>query len=136
MDWFVIRDLLIGENGQVQDFEEALRLARLSKHPDAVWLCSLFDGKAVPRNKKEAQAIVDGSDTKDEPRSVFFSCMWGNFFDSIRLVASAQAGYAAAQARICRFVPNSIEMAQKSADQVKREEKKKWRTFRKGEVHF
>ncbi len=58
--WLDVRDTFLGENYKQQDITAALALARDCKHPDAVWLTSIFDGKDVS--------------TKEEVRKVFLSC--------------------------------------------------------------
>ena len=45
--WLDVRDTLVGENFREQDITAALALARDCKHPDAVWLTSIFEGKDV-----------------------------------------------------------------------------------------
>ncbi len=59
--WLEIRDTLLGNNDKNQDIAAALALARDCKHPDAVWLTSIFEGKNVS--------------TKEDARKVFLSCM-------------------------------------------------------------
>ncbi len=57
--WLDIRDTLLGY-GNKQDITSALALARDCKHPDAVWLTSIFEGKDVS--------------TKEKVREMFLSC--------------------------------------------------------------
>ncbi len=45
--WLDVRDTLLGENYKEQDIAAALTLARDCKHPDAVWLTSIVEGKDV-----------------------------------------------------------------------------------------
>lgn len=56
LEWLKIRDTLLGENEVTQDFVKALRLAHSCKHPDAVWLTSIFKGKDGS-TKHSAKAI-------------------------------------------------------------------------------
>ena len=58
--WLDIRDSLLGKNKRQQDITAALALARDCKHPDAVWLTSIFEGKDVS--------------TKEDVREVFLCC--------------------------------------------------------------
>ncbi len=58
--WLDVRDVLLGENRKKQDITAALALARDCKHPDAVWLTSIFEGKDVS--------------TKEDARKVFLCC--------------------------------------------------------------
>ncbi len=57
--WLDVRDTLLGQNEKKQDITAALALARDCKHPDAVWLTSIFEGKDVS--------------TKEDAREVFLS---------------------------------------------------------------
>ncbi len=57
--WLEVRDTLLGVNKKEQDITKALALARDCKHPDAVWLTSIFEGKDVS--------------TKENVREVFLS---------------------------------------------------------------
>ena len=54
--WLDVRDTLLGENNKEQDIAAALALARDCKHPDAVWLTSIFEGKDV--STEEGARIV------------------------------------------------------------------------------
>ncbi len=45
--WLDVRDTLLGINYKKQDIAAALALAHHCKHPDAVWLTSIFEGKDV-----------------------------------------------------------------------------------------
>ena len=47
LKWLDVRDTLLGENFKEQDITAALALARDCKHPDAVWLTSIFEGQDV-----------------------------------------------------------------------------------------
>ncbi len=51
---FLIRDLFLGCNSQVQDFERALLLA--STDEDSKWLCKIFS--AVPKCAEDAKEIL------------------------------------------------------------------------------
>ncbi len=59
LKWLDVRDTLLGDNFKKQDIKKALAQARECKHPDAVWLTSLFEGKEVS--------------TKDQAKKVFLS---------------------------------------------------------------
>ncbi len=58
--WLDVRDTLLGKNNKKQNITAALALARDCKHPDAVWLTSVFEGKDVS--------------TKEDVREVFLCC--------------------------------------------------------------
>ncbi len=60
LKWLDVRDTLLGQNERKQDIKKALALARDCKHPDAVWLTSIFEGKDVS--------------TKEDVREVFCLC--------------------------------------------------------------
>ena len=55
--WIDVRDTLLGENNKEQDMTAALALARDCKHPDAVWLSSIFEGKDVLK-KEDAREVL------------------------------------------------------------------------------
>ncbi len=50
-------DTFLGDNGKNRDIRAALNLAQHCKHPDAVWLTSIFDGKNVAK-RKEAKKVL------------------------------------------------------------------------------
>ncbi len=58
--WLDVRDTLLGDNFKKQDITKACALAHDCRHPDAVWLTSIFEGKDVS--------------TKEKVREVFLSC--------------------------------------------------------------
>ena len=58
LKWLDVRDTFLGANYKTQDIRAALNLARDCKHPDALWLSSVFEGK-------------DGLTTKEEAKEVF-----------------------------------------------------------------
>ena len=55
--WLDVRDTLLGQNKKEKDTTTALALARDCKHPDAVWLTSIFEGKDVS-TKEEARKVL------------------------------------------------------------------------------
>ncbi len=59
LKWLDVRDTLLGQNYKKQDITASLALARDCKHPNAVWLTSIFEGKDVS--------------TKEDVRKVFLS---------------------------------------------------------------
>ena len=54
--WLDVRDTLVGENFKKQDITAALALARDCKHPDAVWLTSIFEAYDVA-TKEDARKV-------------------------------------------------------------------------------
>ena len=58
LKWLDVRDTLLGENFKKQDITAALALARDCKHPDAVWLTSIFEGKDVSTEEDAKKVFV------------------------------------------------------------------------------
>ncbi len=56
--WLEVRDTLLGVNYKKKNIKAALALARDCKHPDAVWLTSVFEGKKVSRKKKAKKVFL------------------------------------------------------------------------------
>ncbi len=56
LKWLDVRDTFLGENEKKQNITKALNLAQHCKHPSAVWLTSIFDGKEVS-TKEEARKV-------------------------------------------------------------------------------
>jgi hypothetical protein len=65
--WYEVRDTLLGENYLEQDIKEALHLAAVCQHPNAVWLTKLFAGHDVT-TRKEARQVLLGCE--DDPRAI------------------------------------------------------------------
>jgi hypothetical protein len=53
-----IRDTLFGQNGFEQDIREALELASVCEHPNAVWLANLFGGRDVASLEDARQVFL------------------------------------------------------------------------------
>ncbi|HOU32647.1 MAG TPA: hypothetical protein PLY89_04740, partial [Synergistaceae bacterium] len=47
LEWYEIRDVLLGHNSRSKNLQRALELASTCQHPDAQWLVELFAGKDV-----------------------------------------------------------------------------------------
>lgn len=76
IEYYKMRDLLFGDNCQVQNITKALELAAQCTHPEAVWLTAVFKDKAVS-NRVTAQRIlfntIDRStSTREEIRRIRF----------------------------------------------------------------
>ncbi len=56
--WLDVRDTLLGENYKKQDITAALALARDCRHPDAVWLTSIFEGKDVLTKERAREVFL------------------------------------------------------------------------------
>ncbi len=54
--WLDVRDAFLGDNYKKQDIRAALTLARDCKHPDAVWLTSIFEAYDVA-TKEDARKV-------------------------------------------------------------------------------
>ena len=56
--WLDVRDTLLWRNERKQDITAALALARECKHPDAMWLTSIFEGKNVSREEDARKVFL------------------------------------------------------------------------------
>jgi hypothetical protein len=116
--WYLIRDMLLGENEVKQDFRKAFQLAAICNHPDAIWLTKLFPWWHM-RTKKEAIQVF--LDCEDDPRALCFAALLD---DEPRLLKrSAEMGNALAQAErsSTRMDEKGFQWAQKSATQQERD---------------
>jgi hypothetical protein len=57
IEYYKMRDLLFGDNYQVQNIPKALELAAQCTHPEAVWLTAIFKDKSVS-NRHEAKNVL------------------------------------------------------------------------------
>ncbi len=69
--WLDVRDTLLGENKRDQDIAAALALSRDCKHPDAVWLTSIFGEKDVSTKLQQAREVFLSS--QDDARGLCFA---------------------------------------------------------------
>ncbi len=90
--WLDVRDTLLGQNKRKQDITAALDLARECKHPDAVWLTSIFEGKnCLTRGDAQEICLVH----KDDALALCFAWWLSDDDDQITLlVRAAQMGHA------------------------------------------
>lgn len=95
LEWYAIRELLLGDNDAQADVKRALELADSSQHPEARWLCSIVVGKDVT-TKEEARAVF--LQHGDDPRALCFSALLADPIDEPRLKRSAELGYAFGEA--------------------------------------
>jgi len=95
LEYYIVRDTLLGSNFVKQDVKRALELASTCKHPDAQWLTEIFAGKDV-RTKDEAREVFRAHE--NDARALCFAAMiaWPN--DDARANQSAEMGFALAQA--------------------------------------
>jgi TPR repeat protein len=99
--------------------ERGLQMARECRHPDAVWLASLFPaGVTVTMEGMEGVMLQHG----DDPRAMHLAVVTGGYDHIARLERAAAAGYAPAQAALsyCREGPEQLEWAQRAALQGNR----------------
>ncbi len=62
--WLEVRDILLGDNDKEQDITSALALARDCKHPDAVWLTFIFEGKDVSTEDEAREVLLHENDAR------------------------------------------------------------------------
>jgi hypothetical protein len=96
--WYEVRDTLMGENYLEQDIKEALHLAAVCQHPDAVWLTKLFVGRDVT-TPEEARQVFLGCE--GDPRALCFAAVIG-VVDEAMLRQAAKKGHAYAQVWMAR----------------------------------
>ena len=100
--WLDIRDTFLGQNKKEQNIAAALHLAQHCKHPDAVWLTSIFEGKEDVSGADQAREVFL-SFGNDDARALCFSWFlsddrWSN----LSLVnRAADMGYAFACSGLC-----------------------------------
>ncbi len=123
--WLDVCDTLLGQNNKKQDIVAALALACDCKHPDAVWLTSIFEGKNVS-SKGDARDIF--LSCENDARALCFA--WWLFHarwrDLSLLRRAADMGNAFACSTLCREVWSKNEgeafrFAQISASQHERD---------------
>ena len=92
--WLDIRDTFLGLNGKKfkQDIRAALARAHDCKHPDAVWLTSVFDGKDVSTMEEAKEVLLL---YQDDARALCFSWFLPpDWSDPTMLRRAAEMGYA------------------------------------------
>ncbi len=100
LKWLDVRDTLLGENNRSQDIAAALALARDCKHPDAVWLTSISEGKDVSTKEKAREVFLC---CENDARALCFaSLLTGG--DMSLLCRAAGLGCALACASLCPLV--------------------------------
>ncbi len=101
--WLEVRDTLLGDNRKKQDITAALALARDCKHPDAVWLTSVLDGKYGLTKEKVREVFLS---CENDARALCFGWWltgdrWNNV---VPLVRAADLGYGFACSCLCDAV--------------------------------
>jgi hypothetical protein len=92
--------LVLADNQEMRDWEKALDFAARSKHPDAVWMTKLFEGRTVG-NSEEARDIFLEC---DDPRAICFSGLINWRFMRQVVQKSADMGFAFAQASLAEVL--------------------------------
>ena len=96
LQYYEVRDTLLGRNFVKQDVTRALELASTCQHPEARWLTEIFAEKDV-RTKQDARYVFL-SQGNDDARALCFSALLSWSRDHARLRRSAEMGFAFAQA--------------------------------------
>jgi len=73
LEWYEIRDVLLGQNKKNQDVKRALDLASTCPHPDAQWLTGVCAGKDV-KTRDEAKAVFLARGN-DDARALCFAAL-------------------------------------------------------------
>jgi hypothetical protein len=89
--WYKIRDTLFGQNNCGQDIKKALELASVCEHPNAVWLTTLFAGRAVASCEVARQVFLG---CENDPRALCFAGVVGDPFDEVRRAAGLGDAFA------------------------------------------
>jgi hypothetical protein len=116
--WCKIRDILFGDNNFHPDIKNALELASVCEHPNAIWLTKLLGGRDIV-TKQEARRVFLGSE--NDPRALCFAGVLVSDFEEIS--RAADLGYAFAQARMAWRTGGEerFRLAEKSAAQGERD---------------
>lgn len=113
LEWYKIRDTLLGENFVEKDIEKALQMAASCQHPDAVWLTKVCAGREVWARKKKKKKNAP------KPRLVFSAiqhplalalawCFAQDQQDVSLLHKSAEQGCAFGQALLSKIGENMM----------------------------
>ncbi len=124
-EWLDVRDTLLGQNYKKQDLSAALALARDCKHPDAVWLTSIFEGKDISTPDKARKVFLLN---QNDARALCFA-WWltdGRADDLSLLRRASEMGNGFACSTLCREVwienkEEAFRLAQLSANQQERD---------------
>jgi hypothetical protein len=96
LEYYAIRDTLLGRNYVKQDVKRALELASTCQHPDAMWLSKVFAGKDVTTKEEARDVFLAHGD--DDARALCFSALLSLSWDHARLRRAAEMDFAFAQA--------------------------------------
>jgi len=103
LEWYEIRDLLLGHNEKQQDVKRALELASTCRHPDAQWLTGVCAGKNV-KTREDAKAGFLAQGNEDALAMCFAALVDEDDVDRDLLRRSAEMGFALAQAWMSFYV--------------------------------
>lgn len=92
-EWFKIRCIFCGDNGEKQDIPLAIELAASCNHPCAEWLRTL-------KGVKKREDILEVLEGKEDMRSLFFRWVFSREKESSDLIKSSDLGYPIAQAKL------------------------------------
>lgn len=67
--WYRVRDMFLGRNYTVQDIHGALELAKTCRHPDAQWLCKVFEHDADVVSPRDAYKVLSNDFHDERARS-------------------------------------------------------------------
>jgi hypothetical protein len=104
LEWYKIRDTLLGENQETQNVPLAIELASSCQHPDAVWLTEVFAGKGATSVDEAKNVFL--SFGENDARSLVFAWVLGAHGVHDRLAPlrrSAELGFAFGQAQMACF---------------------------------
>ena len=103
LEWYKIRDLVLGSNYVERDLNRALELASVCEHKSARWLSDIFAGvKRMPRLAiEEAVFFLERGVT--DPLAVCFAEVLAGEYDLTRIETAGEMGCAFAQARMAAW---------------------------------
>jgi TPR repeat protein len=117
LDWYKIRDTLLGHNQTVQNVSLAIDMASKSQHPVALWLTQVMAGQLVVTREDASRVFLE---RQNDPRSVALGVLVIASSNQSLLKKAADDGDALAQAFMFSL-PNGLEYAQKASLQNERD---------------
>lgn len=108
LEWYKLRDMLLGQNSVTQDVKKAIELAADCRHPDAVHLTELLAGKALTASN-EASAFFLEKTLDDDAMALCFAEMMTGCRKVKRLRRSAELGFAYAAAQMATYTNTKAE---------------------------
>jgi hypothetical protein len=106
LQWYKVCDLVLGLNFVIQNISAGLELASSCSHPDASWLCELFEGNRSPSSEEARRVFLLN---ENDPRSLCFAALVINSRQPDRgmLKRAAEAGNALALAWMAKLTDGS-----------------------------